>query len=315
MVGYILIVAVIVLALIWIIYDKGRTSMCKTNACSQCGLIDDSVTDIKTTDTCETIPSNEGAMNMDDSFSQNEIVDGYEKMSTIEKKITFLHEKIIQLNQISKELENAFPDKSFKLDGIIVGNIVEILAAFTYGMSLYRQSEKTHDGEINGIRVQIKGTQSNKRILIGEKPEHLLVEYLNTETGEIEEIYNGPGELIWKYVTPISPTQNSITVAQLLNLDRQVDDKFRLQAILPIKKYQSAMMNSNILCSQPIESHAGKTTTIGYTNRNNQTNKGCLNKPGTHSNQMAYLLHCNNCGYEYEANGCDIAIRKCPICQ
>jgi len=24
-----------------------------------------------------------------------------------------------------------------------------------------------------------------------------------------------------------------------------------------------------------------------------------------------YLLHCNQCGFEYEANGCDVAIRRC----
>ena len=58
----------------------------------------------------------------------------------------------------------------------------------------------------------------------------------------------------------------------------------------------------------------GKTLIAGYVNRNNQENKGCLNKPGNHYNQMAYLLHCNNCGFEYEANGCDVAIRKCPKC-
>ena len=58
----------------------------------------------------------------------------------------------------------------------------------------------------------------------------------------------------------------------------------------------------------------GKTLVKGYINRNNQENYGCLNKPGNHSNQMAYLLHCNECGFEYEANGCDVAIRKCPRC-
>ena len=39
-----------------------------------------------------------------------------------------------------------------------------------------------------------------------------------------------------------------------------------------------------------------------------------VNKPGNHYNQTAYLLHCNECGFEYEANGCDVAIRKCPRC-
>lgn len=88
-----------------------------------------------------------------------------------------------------------------------MGNIVEVMVAHIYGMTLYPQSEKTHDGEINGRKVQ-----------------------------------------------------------------------------------------------------------IGFVNRNMQENMGCLNKPGNHYNQMAYRLKCQNCNFEYEANGCDIAIRKCPNC-
>lgn len=66
-------------------------------------------------------------------------------------------------------------------------------------------------------------------------------------------------------------------------------------------------------CGQAKEK-TGKTLVKGYVNRNNQENYGCLNKPGKHYNQTAYLLHCNECGYEYGANGCDVAIRKCPRC-
>ena len=62
------------------------------------------------------------------------------------------------------------------------------------------------------------------------------------------------------------------------------------------------------------KSKAGKTLVVGYVNRNDQENRGCLNKPGNHYNQTAYLMRCNRCGHEYEANGCDIAIRKCPKC-
>ena len=35
-----------------------------------------------------------------------------------------------------------------------------------------------------------------------------------------------------------------------------------------------------------------------------------MNKLGNHYNQMAYLLHCAECGFEYKANGCDVAIQK-----
>lgn len=47
-------------------------------------------------------------------------------------------------------------------------------------------------------------------------------------------------------------------------------------------------------------------------NRNEQENLGCLNKTGNHANQMAYALKCRKCGFEYEANVCNIGIIKCP---
>lgn len=245
-------------------------------------------------------------------LQESEILEG--KMN-VEQKMIFLREKVVQMNRISREIETVFPEKSFKLDGIMVGNIVEIMVAFTYGMNLYRQSEKTHDAEVNGIKVQIKGTQGNRRVLIGEMPEHLLVEFLNPDNGEIEEIYNGPGEFIWKYITPISSTKNSISVSKLIELNQQVEDSFKLKPVLPLKMYQLPTETVDKTIRVPAESLAGKTTAHGYTNRNNQTNIGCLNKPGTHPNQKAYSMHCNICGYDYEANGCDIAIRKCPNCQ
>ena len=43
----------------------------------------------------------------------------------IEKeKIAFLSEKVKDLNRITSEIEEQFPEKSFKLDGILIGNIV-----------------------------------------------------------------------------------------------------------------------------------------------------------------------------------------------
>ena len=83
-----------------------------------------------------------------------------------------------------------------------------------------------------------------------------------------------------------------------------------------ISKYmQSVALNeNNSNTDNAAKKKSGKTLITGYVNRNNQENKGCLNKSGNHYNQMAYLLHCNECGFEYEANGCDIAVRRCPRC-
>lgn len=77
---------------------------------------------------------------------------------TEQEKALFLSEKIKELNKITSEMEDVFPEKSFKLDGILIGNIVEVLTAQAYRITLYKQSEKTHDGEVGGKKVQIKGT-------------------------------------------------------------------------------------------------------------------------------------------------------------
>ena len=236
---------------------------------------------------------------------------------TEQEKIVFLSEKVKELNRITSQIEEAFPGKSFKLDGILIGNIVEVLTANAYGITLYRQSEKTHDGEVDGKKVQIKGTQGNDSVVIREMPEYLLVEYLDKETGTIQEIYNGPGPLAWQYRSYV-PSMNfyTIRINKLLELDKIISDEERITPVIPIKKYIKNIIGKKETTAEEVKAKkkVGKTLVKGYINRNNQENYGCLNKPGNHINQMAYLLHCNECGFEYEANGCDVAIRKCPRC-
>ena len=233
---------------------------------------------------------------------------------TEQEKNAFLQEKIKALYQITSELECVFPEKSFKLDGILEGNIVEILTAQAYGITLYRQSEKTHDGEVDGKKIQIKGTQGKESIVIREEPEYLLVEYLNRESGTIREIYNGPGAIAWHYRSYV-PSMNfyTIRVNKLLELNEVVPKEEKISQVIPVEKYfQVETPRNNV--KKNSKNKPRKTLVEGYINRNNQENRGCLNKPGNHANQMAYLLHCNECGFEYEANGCDVAIRKCPRC-
>lgn len=236
---------------------------------------------------------------------------------TEQQKVVFLSEKVKELNKIISEIEEVFPEKSFKLDGILIGNIVEVLTANAYGITLYKQSEKTHDGEVNGKKVQIKGTQGKDSIVIREEPDYLLVEYLDKENGTIQEIYNGPGSLAWQYRSFV-PSMNfyTIRINKLIELDATIADEERITPVVPMRKYTKNTTGKTgaALKYGHAKKKIGKTLVRGYVNRNNQENYGCLNKPGNHYNQMAYLLHCNECGFEYEANGCDIAIRKCPRC-
>ena len=58
-----------------------------------------------------------------------------------------------------------------------------------------------------------------------------------------------------------------------------------------------------------------KTLDVGYINKNNQKNLGYKGKSETHYNQNSYEMECLDCGHKYLANGCDIWLRKCPICK
>ena len=234
---------------------------------------------------------------------------------TEQEKMAFLSEKVKELNKITSEIEAVFPEKSFKLDGILIGNIVEVLTAQAYGIALYKQSEKTHDGEVDRKKVQIKGTQGKDSIVIRDEPEYLLVEYLDKENGTIQEIYNGPGALAWQYRSYV-PSMNHYTIRinKLLELDATLRDEERIIPVTSVPKFVKGIIEKKKEITErgQTKRKAGRTLVKGYINCNNQENYGCLNKPGNHYNQMAYLLHCNVCGFE--ANGCDVAIRKCPRC-
>ena len=57
-----------------------------------------------------------------------------------------------------------------------------------------------------------------------------------------------------------------------------------------------------------------KTTDAGYINKNNQKNLGYRGISETHYNQKFFEMECLDCGHKYMANGCDVWLRKCPLC-
>jgi thermostable 8-oxoguanine DNA glycosylase len=57
------------------------------------------------------------------------------------------------------------------------------------------------------------------------------------------------------------------------------------------------------------------TTCTGYVNRNGQVVVRNTRTPGTDKNQYVYQLACSHCGHVYGANGSDIHLRLCPVCQ
>lgn len=63
------------------------------------------------------------------------------------------------------------------------------------------------------------------------------------------------------------------------------------------------------------ENFMSHSTDYGFINKNKQKNMGRTNMQGTDYMQRLYKMQCQDCGYEYYANGSDIHLKKCPKCQ
>jgi predicted RNase H-like nuclease len=66
--------------------------------------------------------------------------------------------------------------------------------------------------------------------------------------------------------------------------------------------------------SKPPRRTLGRTTAVGYVNRNRQAVLRATGLPGTDHGQYVYVLRCGRCEEEYGANGSDIHLRRCPAC-
>jgi hypothetical protein len=240
-------------------------------------------------------------------------MEGYTK-----EQIEVAHCKIQQLIQIVNNLEQTFKGRHFTLDGHLVGSIGEVLASYHYGIKLYEASVAIHDGEApDGRKVQIKITQTDT-IIISEQPDYLIILYLNRRTGEVFEIYNGPGEIPFMRSYEYTKHNNRyMSVSMLCEEDTKVKPFERIPAVQDIAKFRMQIHKENTRRNHlgSFNNYAKKSIEVGYINKNNQENCGITGKEGTHVGQKLYNMKCQLCGYVYEANGCDVWLRKCPICQ
>jgi hypothetical protein len=78
--------------------------------------------------------------------------------------------------------------------------------------------------------VQIKATQTN-RVSLYSKPDHLLV-LRPLRSGSAEEVFNGPGELVWPFVSKVRKNgQCTISLAKLRRLMDGVPNESRLPSV------------------------------------------------------------------------------------
>ena len=135
-----------------------------------------------------------------------------------------LSDKIKELYKITNELEKEYPGRKFTIDGHLVGSIGEVIVAEHYGLTLLPNSTKTHDAAtVDEKYVQIKATQV-KGVSISSEPDYVIVIKLFSD-GTWEEIYNGPGKLVWDNAGKMQKNgQRPISLTKLKNLMNSVSE-------------------------------------------------------------------------------------------
>lgn len=139
---------------------------------------------------------------------------------------------IKQLYSIVDQLEKEFQGRKFTPDGHLVGSIGEVLSAYYYGIDLYSNSYEKHDGVAPcGKLVQVKATQGD-RVALRSEPEYLLVLKIEKD-GSFREIFNGPGKLVWPYVSrkQSSNGQHTISVSRLKSIMTTMNESDKLERI------------------------------------------------------------------------------------
>lgn len=123
-----------------------------------------------------------------------------------------------------------FPGRHFTPDGQMVGSIGECLVADAYGLELMNASNKGYDAlSPSGLQVEIKATQA-KSVAFRSQPEHTIAIKI-LPNGTFEEIFNGPGNLVWRQFDgkPLpSNGQYQISLNKLKELNKQVDKSQRI---------------------------------------------------------------------------------------
>jgi hypothetical protein len=134
------------------------------------------------------------------------------------------------LLKIIAKMQIDYPKKKFTLDGRLVGDIGEILAEQLYDLVLLDGLQEKYDAISNDKLVQIKTTMK-KTLGFGDIPDYYLGIKVD-ENGKVEEIFNGPGLMIWNIIKHKKRPKNyfySVNISRLKKLNSSVKNKDKIK--------------------------------------------------------------------------------------
>ena len=142
-------------------------------------------------------------------------------------KFRFLIER---LYSTVRDLETMFPGRHFTPDGHMVGSIGECLVANAYNLELMPASNKGFDAiSKSGLQVEIKATQSDNFAFRSESEHIIAIKIL--PDGSFEEIYNGPGDIVWRQFEGKALPSNgqfNISLSKLKKLNDEILDSQKI---------------------------------------------------------------------------------------
>jgi len=129
-----------------------------------------------------------------------------------------------------ERLKDAFPNRSFTIDGRLVGDVGEVIAALEYDIVLHEVIRPNHDVTTSdGRNVQIKATFKDA-LTFRTVPDYYLGFKLYPD-GRHEEVFNGPGKVIYdRYVKRkgIGVVLLSFPISELRKLSAAVPEHERV---------------------------------------------------------------------------------------
>ena len=146
--------------------------------------------------------------------------------------MTTISQSVKHLLLIVETMREEYPNKRFTLDGRLVGDIGEVLAAEKYDLELFEGLHKHHDARTSdGRLVQIKATMQNFLTFpVDHIPDFFLGIKIHPD-GTITEVFNGPGGVASQAIKNRKATKtnlHTVSISAFQELNTQVNPEDRI---------------------------------------------------------------------------------------
>jgi len=129
---------------------------------------------------------------------------------------------------------------SFTLDGNLIGDLGEAIAAEIFGLTLTKRNGKGIDGHApdkRSVQVKASGTKRGPAFrMVDTRADHLLFFHLDLDACTAELLFNGPEEIALQSLKYPWEGQKTVSVAKIREADAKVPENLRLLPVDPTDK-------------------------------------------------------------------------------